>query len=146
MMQVKKVTENAILPEKAHDGDMGYDIFSNEEVVIEPNSSELIGTGIAVKMPSNWGLFIKDRSSYAAKLNLETAAGVIDNGYRNEIKVVMRNHGDSSVVIQVGNKIAQLIPIEIPNFEIEHVEEFHEDETSRNLGGFGSTGNSKRSS
>jgi len=94
-VEVKKLDEDAKLIEKANQGDLGYDIFANENVSISSGTSELVDTGVALSPPEGWGLFIKDRSSYASTKKLETAAGVIDCGYRGEVKVLMRNHRNS---------------------------------------------------
>lgn len=138
MMNVKKFTETAKLPEKAYgSGDLGYDIFSDERLWINSGTSELVDTGIAIEPPPEWGFFIKDRSSYAASKDLETAAGVIDENYRGEIKVLIRNHSKQDYLIEKGDKIAQLVPIPVTDFEINEVNEF--DETKRGTGGFGSS-------
>jgi len=135
---VKKVDGDAKLIEKANRGDLGYDIFANENVSISSGTSELVDTGIALSPPEGWGLFIKDRSSYASTKKLETAAGVIDCGYRGEVKVLMRNHRNSHYRVLRGDKIAQLVPIPVTNFDVQEISEFGQ--TERGSRGFGSTG------
>ncbi len=78
-MKVKKLSEYAQLPQKAHAGDLGYDLFSNEGSAIFPGETKVIKTGIAIQLPTGYGGFIKDRSSVATKKGLFTVAGVIDN-------------------------------------------------------------------
>lgn len=138
-MQVKKLNKDAKLPKKEHTGDLGYDIFANEDKKISIEDSELVDTGVAIKLPEGWGCFVKDRSSYASKFNVETAAGTIDAGYRGEVKILVRNHGEGPFQIRKGDKIAQLVPIPVTNFNIQEVEGFSE--TDRGSDGFGSTGN-----
>ena len=135
---VKKLDRDARLIEKANRGDLGYDIFANENVAISPGKSELVDTGVALQPPEEWGLFIKDRSSYASSKNLETAAGVIDQGYRGEVKVLIRNHENRLHRVLRGDKIAQLVPIPVTNFDAKEVNEFGQ--TERGADGFGSTG------
>ncbi len=135
---IKKLNRDAKLVEKANRGDLGYDIFANENVAISPGESELVGTEVALQPPEGWGLFIKDRSSYASSKNLETAAGVIDQGYQGEVKVLIRNHENKPHRVLRGDKIAQLVPIPITNFGVQKVDQFNE--TERGASGFGSTG------
>ncbi len=135
---IKKLDRDAKLVEKANQGDLGYDIFANENVAINPGKSELIDTGVALQPPQGWGFFIKDRSSYASSKNLETAAGVIDQGYRGEVKVLIRNYENRPHRVLRGDKIAQLVPISATSFDIQEVSQFNE--TQRGADGFGSTG------
>ena len=137
-LKVKRLTETARLPEKAHQGDLGYDIFADEDKWIEPGGFTLISTGISVHNSSyKYGFIIKDRSSIAMK-GLFTHAGVIDAGYTGEIKVLFHNNSSTAIKIEQGDKIAQLVPQPVVNFEVEEVEELFE--TKRGKNGFGSTG------
>ena len=137
-LKVKRLTETAILPEKAHQGDLGYDVFADEDKWIEPGGYKLISTGISVHNSTyKYGFIIKDRSSVAMK-GLFTHAGVIDAGYIGEIKIFFHNVNQTSVKIDKGDKIAQLVPTKVVNFEVEEVDELFE--TKRGKNGFGSTG------
>jgi dUTP pyrophosphatase len=138
-LKVKRLTDSAKLPQKAHIGDLGYDIFADESKVIESGDFKLISTGIAINCPNNnYGFIIKDRSSMACK-GLFTHAGVIDAGYTGEIKVLFHNSVSSTdVIIEKGDKIAQLIPTKVIGFDIQEVSELHN--TKRGNNGFGSTG------
>lgn len=145
-MRVKRLTNTARLPERAHNSDLGYDLFvdlgdDDHEYgpVILYGESKLISTGISIAMPSGWGLFVKDRSSVSSKLGLHVHAGVIDNGYHGEIKVLLHKTSPGHIRLEHGMKIAQLVPIMMPSFDISEVYEF-EEETSRGNDGFGSTG------
>lgn len=139
MIRVKKLHHSAKLPERAHDTDLGYDLFSTDYLTISPNESVLVPTGLAIAMPDGWGLLLKDRSSISSKHNVYVHAGVIDNGYHGQIKILMHNHSNQPFDIFPGNKIAQAVPIPIPGFEVVEVETI-EEETTRGSFGFGSTG------
>ena len=137
-LKVKKHTDTAKLPEQALQGDLGYDVFADEDKWIEPGGFKLISTGISVHNSSyKYGFIIKDRSSVAMK-GLFTHAGVIDAGYTGEIKVLFHNVSSTSIKIEKGDKIAQLVPTKVVNFEVEEVDELFE--TKRGKNGFGSTG------
>ena len=137
-LKVKKLTDTARLPEKAHQGDLGYDVFADEDKWIPCGEYKLVSTGISIWSNSyNYGWIIKDRSSIAMK-GLFTHAGVIDAGYTGEIKIFFHNVSATSIKLEKGDKIAQLVPTKVINFEIEEVAELHK--TKRGGDGFGSTG------
>lgn len=139
-MKVKKLSETAKLPQKAHAGDLGYDLFANEGAAIFPNETKVVKTGIAIQFPAGYGGVIKDRSSVATKKGLFTVAGVIDNGYIGEIGIALYNGTDSLIHVAPGEKIAQLVLIPTVNFEVTEVDEVVSAD-QRGEGGFGSTGN-----
>jgi dUTP pyrophosphatase len=139
MMKVKKLSENAKLPNKAHAGDLGYDLYANDGVAIFPNETKVVKTGIAIQFPAGYGGFIKDRSSVATKKGLFTVAGVIDNGYIGEIGIALYNGTDSLIHVAPGEKIAQLVLIPTVNFEVTEVDDVVSAD-QRGEGGFGSTG------
>ena len=137
-LKVKRHTDTAKLPEQALQGDLGYDVFADEDKWIEPGGYKLVSTGISVHNSSyKYGFIIKDRSSIAMK-GLFTHAGVIDAGYTGEIKVLFHNNNATAIKIEQGDKIAQLVPTKVVNFEVEEVDELFE--TKRGKNGFGSTG------
>ena len=136
-LKVKKLVSSAHLPEKARAGDLGYDLFAADHVLIHPGEMRAVGTGIALEFPPGWGGVIKDRSSMAMK-RLTVSAGVIDSGYRGEIKVLISNHSTTSHSIEPDQKIAQLIPCPVTDWKIEEAHELSE--THRGEGGFGSSG------
>jgi dUTP pyrophosphatase len=138
-MKVKKLSEYAQLPQKAHAGDLGYDLFSNEGTAVFPGETKVVKTGIAIQFPAGYGGFIKDRSSVATKKGLFTVAGVIDNGYIGEICIALHNGTDSLIHIGPGEKIAQMVLIPTVNFTVEEVDEVVSAD-QRGEGGFGSTG------
>ena len=138
-MKVKKLRTNAKLPQKAHAGDLGYDLFSVEGPAVYPEQTVVVKTGIAIQFPEGYGGFIKDRSSVATKKGLFTVAGVIDNGYTGEICIALYNGTPDLVHITPGEKIAQLVLIPTVNFSVEEVDELIQQD-ERGTGGFGSTG------
>lgn len=139
MIRIKKLLDTAKLPEKAHAGDLGYDLFAASWADITPNETRLVRTGIAIQFPEGYGGFIKDRSSVATKRGLHTVAGVIDNGYTGEIQIALHNVSNEIIEINVGEKIAQLVLIPTVNFTVEEVDELIQQD-QRGNGGFGSTG------
>jgi dUTP pyrophosphatase len=136
---IKRLTKSAIIPTRAYEGDLGYDLYADEHIVLKPLERVKISTGIAVQFPQGWGGFIKDRSSMAIK-KLITTGGVIDNGYTGELSVIMTylaNPEYGYFEIKKGDKIAQLVPIPITNWEITEVQDFTSSE--RGDKGFGSS-------
>ncbi len=133
----------ARLPVVAHPGeDLGYDVFALERAVLVPHQTLRVRTGIAVEArhPQTGvplGLLVRDRSSMAAR-GLATTAGVIDAGYRGEVLIVMTNLGDTPVELKPGEKIAQMIPVQILTGPIEDVEDLAV--SAREDKGFGSSG------
>ena len=138
-LNVKLLHRDAKLPTKAYEGDLGYDLYAVDNAGISPGQRMLISTGIAIALPDGWGAFIKDRSGVSAKNGVYVHAGVIDHGYRGEIKVLLQNQYDRIFFVKSGDKIAQLVPIPVTNFSVYHVAELNED-TERGSGGFGSSG------
>ena len=139
-MKVKRLSQNATPPQKAHAGDLGYDLFASEGAAIFPSETKVVKTGIAIQFPAGYGGFIKDRSSVATKKGLHTVAGVIDNGYTGEIGMALYNGTESLIHIAPGEKIAQLVLIPTVDFTIEEVIETISLD-GRGDNGFGSTGN-----
>jgi dUTP pyrophosphatase len=139
MMKVKRLSEHAKLPNKAHAGDLGYDLYADQGVAIFPGETKVVKTGIAIQFPAGYGGFIKDRSSVATKKGLFTVAGVIDNGYIGEIGIALYNGTDSLIHVAPGEKIAQLVLLPTVAFEVEEVDEVVSAD-QRGEGGFGSTG------
>jgi dUTP pyrophosphatase len=128
-------------PEQARDRDAGYDLFAAEQTRLAPGERASVGTGIAVAIPEGHAGLVLPRSGLAARhgIALVNAPGLIDAGYRGELRVLLLNTDRrTSFEIEPGDRIAQLLvtPIESPRF----VETAALSETSRGEGGFGSTG------
>lgn len=142
MLRVKLLTASAKAPTVAHPGeDLGYDIYAAFMMIIAPQSHAIVPTGIAIECTSPagepMGALLRDKSSMAAR-RLVLTGGVIDAGYRGEIKVLMENLSDSPQVINAGDKIANLIPYPVLTGEVQVVEDLAE--SKRKGGGFGSSG------
>lgn len=140
-LKVKILTEGAHPPEKAHPGDLGYDLFAAEHAAIPPGELRLVKTGVALEFPDGWGGVIRDRSSMALK-RITVSAGVIDHGYRGEVAVALTNHSAAEFVIAPGQKIAQMIPTPVTGWAVAVFDELNH--TARGAGGFGSTGAGKK--
>ena len=137
MLKVKKLSPDATLPTVAHPGeDIGYDLYSSEELVIAARGAAGVHTGIAIEFAPTAGGIVKTRSGMAQK-RLMCNAGVIDAGYRGEVIVLMENLGDQPYTIRQGDKIAQLL--EHP-FLAEAVVEAELNDAARGIKGFGSSG------
>jgi dUTP pyrophosphatase len=127
----------AKLPERAHPTDAGADLFAYENLEIYPNEQKLVDTGIAIKIPQGYGGFVYNRSSQGKKgITIPHSVGVIDSGYRDTIKVLLKNIGDDPYKIAPGDRIAQLV---IQKVELVQFKDIWNDST-RGTGGFGSTG------
>ncbi len=139
-IRVLKLKEDAILPEKAHEDDAGYDLFAQEGVVIPPGESRLVPTGIALGLPPMTEAQIRPRSGLALKnqITLLNTPGTIDAGYRGEIGVIMINHGKQDFEVKKGMKIAQMVIGRVWPTELILADSL--EDTERGSGGFGSTG------
>ena len=140
-IMVAKVQPNAALPRYSHSGpfgDLAADLSAAESVSLAAGETKAVGTGLAFEFPPEFGALVEDRSGLALK-GITTLAGVIDPGYRGELKVVMTNVGSHLFKIQPGDRIAQLRIVRRIEAEFTEVESLSE--TQRNTRGFGSTGN-----
>jgi dUTP pyrophosphatase len=137
MLKVKKLSPNAMLPTVAHPGeDIGYDLYSAEDITLPARGAAGVHTGIAIEFSPAAGGIVKTRSGMAKK-RLMCNAGVIDAGYRGELIVLMENLADDPYEIRKGDKIAQLL--EHPFLAGEVVED-ELAEAVRGAQGFGSSG------
>ena len=135
--ETKKLYESAKSPTKGHLDDAGWDLYAFETVSIPAGATVLASTGIAIAIPKGHSGLIWDRSSIGVK-GVHRHAGVIDCGYRGEVKVCLHNTTKEPFHVEKGDRIAQLIIQEVPHFVQHVVEEL--DSTDRGSGGFGSTG------
>ncbi len=125
-------------PSYAHDGDAGADLHSAEDCELRPMERKLVSTGLKIAIPEGYAGLIWDKSGIASKYSVHNIAGVIDSGYRGELKIVMINLGKESFKITKGMKIAQLLIHPVP--KVEFIESESLGGTKRGEGGFGSTG------
>lgn len=141
-INIKKLTETAILPERGSAYAAGYDLFADVKEVLEiaPHTTAMIPTGLAMEIPEGYFGGIFARSGLASKESLRPAncVGVVDTDYRGEVKVALHNDGDVVRVITPGQKVAQLVVVPFLSVEFDEVDELSE--TVRGVGGFGSTG------
>lgn len=138
-LKVKKISPGARLPVYQHPGDAGMDLFAAEEVRLEAGEVKAVPTGIKMAIPDGYVGLIWDKSGLSLQ-GVHRLAGVVDSGYRGEVKVVMANLGRHAHVFQQGQKIAQMLIQPVDTVEIVDSGDDDLDETSRGEGGFGSTG------
>lgn len=138
-VKILKISKNAKTPTKGTVGSSCYDLYSSEEITLQPHTTKMVATGLKVQFDPEYELQIRPRSSLQ-KLGLiiPNSPGTVDSDYRGEIKVLLHNLSDLYVLISVGDRIAQMKVSSVP--EVELVEVSQLDETERGEGGFGSTG------
>jgi dUTP pyrophosphatase len=137
---VQRLLPEAQIPRYAHTGpfgDLAADVYAAEAVTLEPGKTVAVRTGIAMELPSTHGVLVEDRSGLAVR-GITTLAGVIDPGYRGELKIVLTNLSSEAHAVEVGQRIAQLRIVE--RIEATFEETNAVSETVRGEGGFGSTG------
>lgn len=127
----------AYRPTRAHKTDAGLDLYSPVDVVIMPQASAVIDTGVHVALPEGSVGFLKSKSGLNVKHGI-LSEGVIDAGYTGSIRVKLYNHGSDPYCIQRGDKITQLVILPVILPDLEQVEML--EDTERGCGGFGSTG------
>lgn len=144
MLKVKKLFPDAKLPVKAHDTDLGFDLFAHGHYESIRGSTFLVDTGIACEFPPGYGALIRDRSSVATKQQMFVVAGVIDQSYTGHILVAIHapevafQREEDFVTIEDGTKIAQMILVPVVHMPVVEVDELGT--TDRGTKGFGSTG------
>jgi dUTP pyrophosphatase len=131
----------AVGPSRAHDGDAGLDLHAAEAALLQPGERASVATGIALAIPDGWAGLVLPRSGLAARhgIALVNAPGLIDPGYRGEVKVLLLNTDrEASFEVSPGDRIAQLTLVRFESPELEEADEL--DATARGSGGFGSSG------
>ncbi|MCX6757370.1 MAG: dUTP diphosphatase [Candidatus Nomurabacteria bacterium] len=136
-LKIKKLKEDAKLPSYAHPGDVGLDLYSMENIVIKPGEDIFIWHGFALEFPEGYCALVMDKGSIS-KAGLKTMGGVFDAGYRGEYNTHLVNLSDKEYIIDVGDKVAQLVIVPAIIADIEEVSELSD--SSRGEGRFGSTG------
>jgi dUTP pyrophosphatase len=140
-LQFTRLSTDAREPSRAHDGDAGYDLYAAEPATIGPGERASVGTGIALAIPEGWAGLVLPRSGLAARhgITLPNAPGLIDAGYRGEVRVLLLNTDPRErFEISAGDRIAQLVLVRHESPELIEVESL--EETVRGAGGFGSSG------
>jgi len=140
-LQFTRLNEKATLPTRAHDGDAGLDLYAAEGARIGPGQRVMVGTGLSVAIPQGLAGLVVPRSGLALKhgISLVNSPGVIDSGYRGEVRVLLLNtDANSEFRLAAGDRVAQLLLIPIATAS--PLEAASLDETARGAGGFGSSG------
>ena len=140
-LPVARLRDDAILPAQAYDGDAGLDLAACEHAQLAPGERAIVGTGLAVAIPDGYAGLVVPRSGLAARhgLTIVNAPGLIDSGYRGELKVILLNTDPREpFVIEPGMRIAQLVLVEVASVHLLEVEELPDSE--RGAAGFGSSG------
>jgi len=138
MIQIKKLSSTAVVPSYAHAHDAGMDLYACESMVITAGERGLVPTGMAMAIPAGYVGLIWDKSGMALKFGLKVMGGVIDAGYRGEVKIVMHNLSSADYHVEKGMKVAQMLIQPVMQMPLAEVSEL--DSTPRGEGGFGSTG------
>jgi dUTP diphosphatase len=141
ILRFRRLSEAARPPAQAHEGDAGYDLHAAEAATLGPGERASVGTGIAVAIPEGQAGLVLPRSGLAARhgIALVNAPGLIDAGYRGELRVLLLNTDrEEPFEVEVGDRIAQLVLVKIEAPSVEESDEL--DETPRGAGGFGSSG------
>ena len=138
-IKIYRETDNP-MPEYQNKGDAGLDIRSNEDITIKSFGWETIGTGLYIIIPFGYEGQMRSRSGLAAKKGIQVlnSPGTIDSGYRDELKVILINHGLWGYKVNKGDRIAQLVISPMTQAKLEEVYELNKDDTRG--GGLGSTG------
>ena len=140
-LAVARLRDDAVLPTQAYDGDAGLDLAACERLELAPGERGVVGTGLAVAIPDGHAGLVLPRSGLAVRhgITIVNSPGLIDAGYRGEVKVVLLNtDAREAFVVEPGMRIAQLVVVDVPGVRVVEAEELSESE--RGVGGFGSSG------
>jgi dUTP pyrophosphatase len=139
-LPIRRLRDDAVVPERAYAGDAGLDLASCERVELGPGKRATVGTGLAVAIPDGYAGFVQPRSGLAARhgLTIVNTPGLVDSGYRGELKIVLLNTDEREpFVVEPGMRIAQLVVLQVPGVDPVEVDELPE--TQRGVRGFGSS-------
>jgi dUTP pyrophosphatase len=140
-LPVRRLRAEARLPAAAYPGDAGLDLAAVEPATLTPGERRTVGTGLAVAIPPGYAGFVQPRSGLAHRhgVTVVNAPGLIDSGYRGEVRVVLLNT-DPRVpfTVRPGDRIAQLVVLAVPPLEVQEVADLPA--ATRGEGGFGSSG------
>jgi dUTP pyrophosphatase len=139
-LPIRRLRDDAVVPERAYAGDAGLDLASCERVELGPGERAIVGTGLAIAIPDGYAGFVQPRSGLAARhgLTIVNTPGLVDSGYRGELKVVLLNTDETEpFVVEPGMRIAQLVVLQVPGIDPVEVDELPESE--RGVRGFGSS-------
>jgi dUTP diphosphatase len=139
-LPIRRLRDDAVIPERAYADDAGLDLAACERHELGPGERATVGTGLAVAIPPGHAGFVQPRSGLAARhgLTVVNSPGLVDAGYRGEIRVVLLNtDAREAFTVEPGMRIAQLVVLPVPELELVEVEELPESE--RGVRGFGSS-------
>ena len=140
-LPIQRLRPDAVIPDRAYDGDAGLDLSACDRVELAPGERAVVGTGLAVAIPEGHAGFVQPRSGLADRhgISIVNSPGLIDSGYRGELKVILLNTDDEHrFVVEPGMRIAQLVVLEVPQLELVELEELPA--TERGVRGHGSSG------
>lgn len=137
-IRVKKLSDTATIPTRGSEVAAGWDLYASQELVVPARGKAIITTDIAIAVPVGFYGRVAPRSGMAWKKHTDIGAGVIDADYRGPVGVVMFNHSDEDLQIEVGDRVAQLVIEQISMAPLTEVDSL--DDTERGEGGYGSTG------
>ena len=139
-LPIRRLREDAVLPERAYAGDAGLDLAACERHELGPGERATVGTGLAVAIPEGYAGFVQPRSGLAARhgITIVNTPGLVDSGYRGELRVILLNtDAREPFVVEPGMRIAQLVVLPVPELEFTEVDELPDSE--RGVRGFGSS-------
>ena len=139
-LAIRRLRAEAIIPERAYSGDAGLDLAACERVELRPGERAIVGTGLAVAIPEGYAGFVQPRSGLAARhgITIVNTPGLVDSGYRGELRVILLNTDTAETfAVERGMRIAQLVIVPLPEFELLEVDALPESE--RGVRGFGSS-------
>lgn len=139
-VSIRRLRPDAHLPEQAYEGDAGMDLAACEAVTIEPGERAVVPTGLAIEIPDGYAGFVQPRSGLAVRhgIGIVNSPGLIDSGYRGEIRVVLINTDDEQrFTVEPGMRIAQLVIVPVAAARLVEVDELAASE--RGSRGFGSS-------
>jgi dUTP pyrophosphatase len=142
-IKIKKLSDDVVLPQYAHDGDSGMDVraYIEKELWISSGLSAIIPTGlIFADIPEGYEIQVRSRSGLAAKnqVFVLNSPGTIDSNYRGDLRIILMNNSKSAFLVTPGDRIAQIVLQKVPKMNLVLSDDVSE--TNRNSGGFGSTG------
>ena len=140
IVKVKRLDDEVKMPAYAHKGDSGMDLYANEDATLESLERKAIGTGLKIEIPEGYEAQVRPKSGLAVNhgITVLNTPGTVDSSYRGEIKVIIANLSKEAYKIEKGKKIAQIVFAKVEIADTEETKELNE--TTRNEGGFGSTG------
>jgi dUTP pyrophosphatase len=136
---VRRLRPDAHIPEQAYDGDAGLDLAACDHVMLGPGERAVVPTGLAVEIPDGYAGFVQPRSGLAARhgIGIVNSPGLIDSGYRGEIRIVLLNTSREAFSVEPGMRVAQLVVVPVAAVRLIEVDELAS--SDRGVQGFGSS-------